>query len=384
MVAAPAGRASLNGGLAYLAVVAMLLALTLGLTAWAGFGKSHAPAGAALISAALTTAWALAAPLPTVTVLGCMSVGYGICAWRSPLQTVRVAATLLSVLAAAAFAESLVFAAGLASWQAGLAALTVAAGAQLMAALLARHARRQLADAAQAKQSAATGIAHSLAWPALQADLAIEVAGWLVMVAGVGQCLARPGSTSAATAIAGITSLGVAARADRRPALWAGLALCYTAWCTGLAAIGAGMPELYTAPAAFIAIAAGWKASQQVPRPHSWLAYGPGLTLLLMPSLVMAWDGTGWIRPVTIGVAAIGIAITGAWMRTQAPLLAGTTVAVLVAARGLAPDLMQLMHAIPGWVPAAIGGAALLWAGATYEARLRNLRAIRRSLASMS
>jgi hypothetical protein len=29
-------------------------------------------------------------------------------------------------------------------------------------------------------------------------------------------------------------------------------------------------------------------------------------------------------------------------------------------------------------------GAMLLWAGATYEARLRNLRAIRSSLAAMS
>ena len=42
------------------------------------------------------------------------------------------------------------------------------------------------------------------------------------------------------------------------------------------------------------------------------------------------------------------------------------------------------MHELPGWVPAAAGGAVLLWAGATYEARLRNLRAMRRSLASMS
>jgi hypothetical protein len=35
-------------------------------------------------------------------------------------------------------------------------------------------------------------------------------------------------------------------------------------------------------------------------------------------------------------------------------------------------------------MPVAALGAALLWAGATYEARLRNLKAIRRTLAAMS
>jgi hypothetical protein len=144
------------------------------------------------------------------------------------------------------------------------------------------------------------------------------------------------------------------------------------------------MPEPYTVPAALTAIAAGAKASGREPRPHSWLAYGPGLALLLLPSLVMAWVGAGWIRPVMVGLASIAIAILGARTRAQAPLLAGTAVAVLEALRGLAPDAARLMHALPGWVPAAVGGAVLLWAGATYEARLRNLRAMRSSLASMS
>jgi hypothetical protein len=66
LVAAPAGLASLNGGIACLAVVGTLLALTLGLTAWAASGTTLAPAGAALISSVLTIAWALAAPLPTI------------------------------------------------------------------------------------------------------------------------------------------------------------------------------------------------------------------------------------------------------------------------------------------------------------------------------
>jgi hypothetical protein len=83
-------------------------------------------------------------------------------------------------------------------------------------------------------------------------------------------------------------------------------------------------------------------------------------------------------------VASVGIAIIGARTRTQAPLLAGVAVAVLEAARGLAPDVARMIHELPGWVPAAVGGTVLLWAGATYEARLRNLRTIHRTLAAMS
>ena len=63
VVAAPAGV--LASRLSYWLTVAALLALTLVLTAWAALGPSLAPAGAALVSAALTVAWALAAPLPT-------------------------------------------------------------------------------------------------------------------------------------------------------------------------------------------------------------------------------------------------------------------------------------------------------------------------------
>jgi hypothetical protein len=333
----------------------------------------------------MSDTYVLSFGLPTILVLGCLSIAYGICAWRSRLPEARIAASCLAVVAAAAFAESVVLAAGLPGWQAGLAALGVGASAQLVAGLLARHSRRPVAARAQiSEQSSVAAEEAGESGLALRAGIAIEVTGWLVSAVGVGQCLGHPGSASAATVIAGITSLGVAARADRRPAFWAGIALCYVAWCIGLAANGVTMPEPYTLPAALGSIAAGWRASMREPRPHSWLAYGPGLALLLLPSLVMAWDVTGWVRPAAVGAASVGIAIIGARTRTQAPLLAGVTVAVLEAARGLAPNVVRLMHALPGWIPAAAGGAVLLWSGATYEARLGNLRAIRRSLASMN
>lgn len=50
----------------------------------------------------------------------------------------------------------------------------------------------------------------------------------------------------------------------------------------------------------------------------------------------------------------------------------------------LLPVAARLVGVLPGWLPLAAIGVVLLWAGATYEARLRNLRALRRSLAAMS
>ena len=84
-----------------------------------------------------------------------------------------------------------------------------------------------------------------------------------------------------------------------------------------------------------------------------------------------------------LGLAAAVVALAGARLKLQAPLLLGIAVTVLDAGYQLAPEIRRLTEAVPGWVPIALAGAALLWAGATYEARLRNLAALRRTLASL-
>ena len=387
VVAAPAGLAA---GISYWLVVATLLALTLALTAWAAFGRNLAPAAAALISAALTIACALATPVRTLAVLGSLTVAYALCARWSRRASVRAAAGCLSVAAAAALAECLVAAAHRPGWQAGLAALGVAAVAQLVVALTARRVAgpgKPGADVAGEAESAVTGAgigAGAGAGVAIGVGVAIEATAWLVALIGLDQCVGRPWPASLALAIAGFTCLGVAARAGRRLAVWPGLALCFAAWCAALAAAGVGVAEAYTGPAAVIALGVGWRISRREPQPHSWLGYGPGLVLLLVPSLILAWQDPGWIRPVLAGLAAAGIAVAGARSEKQAPLVIGAVVAVLDAGRQLAPPVVRLVQVLPGWIPVAAGGAVLLWAGATYEARLRDLTRIRTTLAAMS
>ncbi len=377
VAAAPAGAVAAsgpNGGLGYWLTVAGLLALTLTLTAWAVLGQSTAPAGAGLVAAALTLAWALAAPVPTLVVLGCLTVAYPLAAWRSRAPVIGVAAVCLAVLAGAGLAECSVLAAHGAAWQAGLAVLGVAAAAQVAAARLARESGPHVAQAGPRRGSAG----------AIPFALAVECAGWLVTVIGVGQSLARPQTAGLALAVTGLICLGVAARPDRRPAIWAALALLDVASCCWLGAAGVRAVEPYTVPAAVLGLTFGWTRCRREPAPHSWLALGPGLALLLLPSLVAAWPSPDWIRPTLLGVAAVGVALAGARAGKQAPLVTGIAVVVLDAGRALEPVFGVWVHALPSWIPIAVLGAVMLWAGATYEARLRNLRAIVGSLAAMS
>jgi len=72
--------------------------------------------------------------------------------------------------------------------------------------------------------------------------------------------------------------------------------------------------------------------------------------------------------------------LAGVRSRLQAPLLLGAAVAVLGAGREIAPWLTRLAGMLPGWVPIAVIGMILLGTGATYEARLRDLRRLRAAL----
>lgn len=245
-----AGPALVAGGLPYSVALGCLVVLAVGLTGWAAFGESIAPAGGAIVATSLALAWALAAMTPTLIVCCCLGAAYLVCAWRCP--PVRLLMAFLSALAFEA------------------------------------------------------------------------------------------------------------------------------AWGVALVALGVTVVEAYTIPAAAIALTFGWRLSSS-----SWPAYGPGLSLLLLPSLIATWHGHGWIRPTALGIGAVAVTLIGARQRLKAPLMLGAAFAVADAGYQFAPAVRRLTELVPGWVPIAICGAVLIWAGATYEARFRNLASIRRALAGL-
>lgn len=142
------------------------------------------------------------------------------------------------------------------------------------------------------------------------------------------------------------------------------------------AAAGVTAVEAYTLPFALELLALGvWRA-----KGASWPAYGPGLVLAFGPSLLA---GTDPVRSLALGVAALGVTLAGARARLQAPVVLGGITLLIVAGRELAPWIAQLAGLVPRWAPIALGGLVLVLVGATYEARLRDVRRLRDAVARL-
>ncbi|MBT2403331.1 MULTISPECIES: SCO7613 C-terminal domain-containing membrane protein [unclassified Streptomyces] len=178
-------------------------------------------------------------------------------------------------------------------------------------------------------------------------------------------------------ALAGVVCTGAAVRADRRALGWAAWALFAAAAWVRLASAGVSVPEAYTLPVTVPALAVGLLRRRKDPAASSWTAYGPGLAATLLPSLVAAWGDPHWLRPLLLGLAALAVTLAGAQRRLQAPLLLGGATLAAVALHELAPYVVQVVGALPRWLPPALAGLLLLTVGATYEKRLRDARRLR-------
>ncbi|MQY10496.1 hypothetical protein SRB5_06040 [Streptomyces sp. RB5] len=308
-----------------------------------------------LVAAADATLAALATETATLAVCAAVlaATAGATAALRHPAYRAVVAA------AATAWATGLAVAAPAA---AGLPAHQVAPVVLLVPALASLLAER-LKEPAVGPAIEATGAAAGL----LALALAAGDAAWL----------------AGALALAGVVAAGTALRAERR---WAGYASGVLFVCSlwaRLAASGVDTPEAYTLPASLVALAAGWLRRRRDAEFSSWAAYGPGLAATLLPSLAAAWGDPHWQRPLLLGLAALAVTLLGARHRLQAPLLLGAGVLALDTLHELAPYVMQVVGALPRWLPPALVGVLLLAVGATYEQRLREARRVRASLGRM-
>ncbi|MER5931404.1 hypothetical protein [Streptomyces sp. NPDC002054] len=212
--------------------------------------------------------------------------------------------------------------------------------------------------------------------PRVPVEVAAAVAGGLA----VALAAAEPAWLALLLALAGVVCAGAAVRPDRRGVGYAAGVLFVAATWVRLAASGVQVPEAYTLPVTVPALAVGLLRRRRDPQASSWTAYGPGLAATLLPSLVAAWGDAHWLRPLLLGVAALGVTLAGAHRRLQAPLLLGGTVLALDALHELMPYVVQVADALPRWLPPALAGVLLLAVGATYEKRLRDARRLRGAL----
>lgn len=127
-------------------------------------------------------------------------------------------------------------------------------------------------------------------------------------------------------------------------------------------------PEAYVLVPAAGMLALGAAAMVRWRETSSWCLV-PGLALALWPTLWFALGGDSG-REAMVLAAGAALVVAGAQLRLAAPLAVGGTVLTLVVSRLLGPEVTR----VPEWVALGAVGIVLLVLGATWEARLLDLR----------
>lgn len=165
---------------------------------------------------------------------------------------------------------------------------------------------------------------------------------------------------------------------DRAPLGWAGaVVLGFATVIRVLEDVRA--PELYTLPAAALLIVAGTWRFRSDPGTSSFTMLGSGLTLALLPSLLLALDEPVSLRGALIGAGGVLVLAVGVHQRVAAPFVLGAFTTGILALRHLQP----VAEAVPRWISLGGVGLVLLLVGVTWEARRRDLEHAQRYLTAL-
>ena len=362
-------------GLATSFPAALALLLVVGVAAFVGAAVVQrsdlrlAAVGAGTGALLIACGWALADQTATLVVLPLAAAAFAAVSLRPLAREAVAGCTAL----AAALATSELAAAGaardLASDQIG--ALLLVAPALLVggAALLARTgpapAGRAHAGPAPAGKVMRRGSLEAVAVGAAGVAVALTAtdAGWLTW----------------SLALTGLLALAVALQPDRRQVAYAGTLLLAASSWVRLADTDITAPEPYVVPLALVALTLGHLRRRREPSVRSFPAYGPGLSLGLVPSLLASLTDDNLTRPLLLGLVALAILLLGARGRLQAPLAFGAGVLAVDALHLLAP----YAAALPRWLPLLAAGVAVVSIGATYEKRRQDLAGLRERFGAM-
>ncbi len=343
--------------------------------------RSVSRAAAVVVSAALVGA-GLAGALPThaatIAALGVMIAAGAAAGSAGRDPVVRMAARPIAVAAALALAFTAGRAGGLSVAATALpvlaaAALALAAGTALSARADASGAGRRAVEGRVVEERAVEG----------RAVQAAAHAGAVVAL------LLAAGSARHAAAVCALWGVALGVRAlrpgertvTRHVLVVAAAAAEVGGWWLLVAAEQVATPEVYTLPAAAVALLAGRLALRSRPELTSWIAYGPALAAALLPTCasVLVADGQP-VRRLALGAGALAVVLAGTYARLQAPVVIGGGVLAVVALH----ELILVWDLLPRWIPLAIAGLLLVALAMTLERRRRDLARVRAALHRMS
>lgn len=193
---------------------------------------------------------------------------------------------------------------------------------------------------------------------------------------------ALPGDIEVTTIVLTLVGTAVAASSvlyrDREEVSWIGAGILAVATVLRIDH-QVTLPELATGPAALLLLTAGVHRLLTDPRASSLHTLGSGLTLAILPTLVLALDEPVSTRALVVGALGAGLLAIGVAQRWSAPFLAGSAALAVLALRHLEP----VAEAVPRWVSFGILGIALLLVAVTWEARRQDLATAGRYLGSL-
>jgi hypothetical protein len=161
------------------------------------------------------------------------------------------------------------------------------------------------------------------------------------------------------------------------------LSLAVLVGIVGLASGYTSPLELVSVPLAIALIVAGLIRLDRNPAARTWPQLGPGFAVLLIPSLLPDFAHTELWRVVALGVVALATVVLSIALRWQAPLLIAGIVLIVHAVAQLWPWIADVYSVLPWWLWLGIGGVLLVAVAARYEHRVRNLRSIAGTIASL-
>ncbi|GIE88562.1 SCO7613 C-terminal domain-containing membrane protein [Actinoplanes regularis] len=320
-----------------------------------------------------------------------LQVAFGVIAAAGIAGSTPVPGAMLTAFALLTVAGVVVGVAGrdlparVAGWVGGTVALVVVA-------YTAGHLAGLAAGGAAIVVLAAAALAVALEWvlAARRPSEAIAVAATAHSAAVIALLISgSPGHGALVSTLWAVVLAVRALRPDESPGtrlrhVLAATGCALLGWWLFLAARQAGTAELYTAPAAVLALLAGGYARRVRPELPSWTAYGPALAAAFLPTLaVIAGSGPDepqYARRLLLGVAGLAVLVAGALARLQAPVVTGGAVVILTALH----ELAQVWDLVPRWVPLAVGGLLLVGVATTLEQRRRDLNRLRDAVSRLS
>ncbi|MFK3671160.1 SCO7613 C-terminal domain-containing membrane protein [Leifsonia aquatica] len=141
--------------------------------------------------------------------------------------------------------------------------------------------------------------------------------------------------------------------------------------------------ELLSVPLAAALIIAGALRLDRSEQVRSWSALGPGILVLLLPSLLADLTGSPLWRVTGLGILALLTVLVGLRCKLQAPFVIGSVVLLVHGVAQLWPWISAAYGAVPWWLWLGAGGVILIAVAARYEKRINDVRTIALSILAL-